>query len=103
MFHNLADIASLRSPYVDSTQAFTSAGFVPVLRRMYLNDYNEAVEFYNSGLEPEDFEMLDKHRIEYDPESCPDYSVLIGNYFPAEMRSPFARPAGALAGKPVRS
>lgn len=66
VFHNLADIASLRSPYVDSTQAFTSAGFVPVLRRMYLNDYNEAVEFYNSGLEPEDFEMLDKHRIEYD-------------------------------------
>lgn len=31
-----------------------------------MNDYNEAVEFYNSGLEPEDFEMLDKHRIEYD-------------------------------------
>ena len=31
-----------------------------------LNDYTEAVEFYNSGLEPEDFEMLDKHRIEYD-------------------------------------
>ena len=35
-------------------------------RRMYLNDHNKAVEFYNSGLRPEDFEMLDRHHIEYD-------------------------------------
>ena len=43
-----------------------SSGFVFNPRRMYLNDHNKAVEFYNSGLRPEDFEMLDRHHIEYD-------------------------------------
>lgn len=66
VFHNLADIAFLQSRYIDSTQAFTNAAFTPRIQRLYVNDHNRAVEFYNSGLKPEDFEMLDKHRIEYD-------------------------------------
>lgn len=66
VFHDLADMAFLQSRYMDSTQAFTSSGFVFNPRRMYLNDHNKAVEFYNSGLRPEDFEMLDRHHIEYD-------------------------------------
>ncbi len=66
VFHNVADMAFLEGRCIDSTQAFTSTGFTPRLRRMYLNDHNRAVEFYNSGLEQEDFDMLDRHRIEYD-------------------------------------
>ena len=66
VFHNVADMAFIEGRCIDSTQAFTSVGFVPRLRRMYLNDHNRAVEFYNSGLGEEDFEMLDRNRIEYD-------------------------------------
>ncbi|WP_297448870.1 phosphoethanolamine transferase [uncultured Alistipes sp.] len=66
VFHHVADMASLRGRCIDSTQAFSSAAFAPRLRRMYLNDHDRAVEFYNSGLDTEDFDMLDRHRIEYD-------------------------------------
>ena len=43
---------------------------------MYLNDHNKAVEFYNSGLRPEDFEMLDRHHIGIRQGSCPGYPLL---------------------------
>ena len=66
IFHCIADLASIQSPYVESTCAFTSPDFHPITRRMYLTDHNTPVEFYNSGLRPEDFEALDKYHIEYD-------------------------------------
>lgn len=66
IFHCVADMASIQSPYVERSSAFTSSDFKPKLRRMYLTDHNTAVEFYNSGLRPEDFEALDRYHIEYD-------------------------------------
>ncbi|HJB84213.1 MAG TPA: lipid A phosphoethanolamine transferase [Candidatus Alistipes merdigallinarum] len=66
MFHSVADMASIESPYVDSTRSFSCPGFQQSLRRMYLTDHNTPVEFYNSGLQPEDFEALDRYHIEYD-------------------------------------
>ncbi|MDD3108668.1 MAG: phosphoethanolamine transferase, partial [Alistipes sp.] len=68
VFHTLADMASLRSPYIDTTRALTNDGFTPTLQRMYITDHNQAIEFYNTGLAPEDLKALDQHHIAYPKE-----------------------------------
>jgi lipid A ethanolaminephosphotransferase len=43
MFHTMADIASIRSPYVDIRKSLVSPAFDSSSPRLYLNDRNEAV------------------------------------------------------------
>ena len=68
IFHTMAQIGDIESPYIDSTRSLVSNSFRN-LPRMYLTDHAKAVEFFNTGLKEEDFRMLDKHRIEYDKEN----------------------------------
>ena len=43
MFHTIADIASIRTNYVDSRRSLVSASFDESAPRFYLNDRNKAV------------------------------------------------------------
>ena len=45
MFHTIADIASLASPFIDRTVSLVSSDFDNEAPRYYLNDHNEAVRF----------------------------------------------------------
>ena len=67
IFHTMAQIGEIGSPYVDSTRSFVSEAYQDK-PRMYLTDHAKAIEFFNTGLKKEDFRMLDKHGIEYDKE-----------------------------------
>lgn len=63
MFHTMADIASIKSPYVKENVALTSEAFDHTLPRRYLNDHNHAVPFIKTGLKPEDLAFFKKHGI----------------------------------------
>lgn len=67
IFHTMAQIGKIGSPYIDSTCSLVSGAYLN-RPRMYLTDHAKAVEFFNTGLKKEDFRMLDKHGIEYDKE-----------------------------------
>ena len=64
MFHTVADVAGLKSRYLNPTRSLVSRQFV-ARDRFYLNDHNQAVEFYNTGLRAEDFQQLDQRGIHY--------------------------------------
>ena len=67
IFHTMAQIGNITSPHVDSTRSLGSLSYQET-PRMYLTDHAKAVEFFNTGLKKEDFQMLDKHHIKYDKE-----------------------------------
>lgn len=51
MFHTLADMASIQSPYLDIARSLVSADFEWEAPRRYLNDHNEAVALdYHIGI-----------------------------------------------------
>jgi glucan phosphoethanolaminetransferase (alkaline phosphatase superfamily) len=62
VFHSLLDIASIRTPFADSSLSVVSPD-LSVQKRMYLNDYDQAVDFIDAGLKAEDIEMLKKQHI----------------------------------------
>lgn len=64
MFHTMADIASIRSEYVDESVSLVSPSFDKAAPRYYLNDHNEAVPYdKNIGLDDDDMEQFSKHGI----------------------------------------
>lgn len=65
MFHTMVDMADIQTPYLDKTYSLTSNEY-EARERYYLNDHDQAVLFYNSGLAPEDFDMMKKKGIQYD-------------------------------------
>ncbi len=50
MFHTIADMASIEGRYVEKKSALTSAAYDRKVSRRYLNDHNEAVSFFKTGL-----------------------------------------------------
>lgn len=62
VFHTLLSLAAIASPYYNAKAALTEAAYTEPTRQ-YLNDYNEAVPLYASGLRDEDFDCLLSHGI----------------------------------------
>lgn len=65
LFHTIAQIANIESAYIDSTRSLVSDSYREYPRK-YLNDHNKSVDFFNSGLKPQDFVMLDSMKIVFD-------------------------------------
>lgn len=63
LFHTMADMASIRSPYADPRASLFSRDFDRTRPRLYLNDHNEAVTFEQAGCDAEDFDVLRRHGI----------------------------------------
>lgn len=64
-FHIVATMAGIESPYVkESYSPLTDK--LERYPRLYLNDYEQAVDIYHRGLTDIDYKLFDKHRIEYD-------------------------------------
>ncbi len=66
MFHTMADMASITSPYLVRTVSLVSNEFDHTAPRHYLNDHNEAVPFSRTGLKAEDLELFRLNGIEID-------------------------------------
>lgn len=67
IFHTIADMASIESREVNPTYSLVSPLWM-YRTRMYLTDYNDAVNILNSGLTDEDIRMFDIHGIKYNPD-----------------------------------
>lgn len=61
-FHTLVSLAGVYTPQLKPDASLVSPSYREP-RRVYLNDYNEAVTLEESGLKKQDFEMLEKHGI----------------------------------------
>ena len=61
-FHTLVALAGVNTPQLKPDASLVSKSYREP-RRVYLNDYNEAVTLEESGLKKQDFEMLEKHGI----------------------------------------
>jgi len=64
LFHTMAQIAAIRSPYIDESVSLVSPEFDCEAPRYYLNDHNEAVPYRRTGLKKQDIELLRRHGIE---------------------------------------
>ena len=58
MFHTMADMASIRSPYIKPEVSLVNEAFDTLAPRYYLNDHNEAVPFQKTGLKEQDDEVF---------------------------------------------
>lgn len=67
IFHTIGDMASVESGVIDPTRSFASRQWINNPHRMYINDYNEAVNVLNTGLTDMDMKMFDRHGLAYDP------------------------------------
>lgn len=65
MFHTMASMAHIDNKYVESNLSLTSPAFRET-PRMYVNDYNRAVNVLQSGLTELDLTHFDQHNIKYD-------------------------------------
>ena len=64
MFHTIADMASIKSRYVDDSVSLVSDNFDKTAPRYYLNDHNEAVAFdIQIGLNDDDRQRFAEHDI----------------------------------------
>ena len=64
MFHTIADMASIKSRYVDESVSLVSDNFDKTAPRYYLNDHNEAVAFdIQIGLNDDDRQRFAEHDI----------------------------------------
>ena len=64
MFHTIADMASIKSRYVDESVSLVSDNFDKTAPRYYLNDHNEAVAFdIQIGLNEDDRQRFAEHGI----------------------------------------
>ena len=61
-FHTMLDAASINSPYLDTDLSLVHPGFKTV-QRMYLNDHDKPIFFYNAGLKKADKEMIGKRQL----------------------------------------
>ncbi|MDE7305417.1 MAG: lipid A phosphoethanolamine transferase [Alistipes sp.] len=64
LFHTMARIASIRSPYVKQSVSLVDAEFDRCAPRYYLNDHNEAVPYLATGLRWQDREYFERCGIE---------------------------------------
>lgn len=64
LFHTMAQIAAISSPYVRDSVSLVSPAFDRRAPRYYLNDHNEAVPYLRAGLRPQDLEVFRKNGIE---------------------------------------
>ncbi len=65
IFHTITDMASLQSSYILPRYSLVSDRYAPG-ERLYLDDYNRAVDYGKAGLKPLDFEMLHKQGMDSD-------------------------------------
>ena len=65
LFHTIAGMASIETPYADPTSSLVSPQWRP-RPRLYLDDYDRAVRIEQCGLDPKDFRMFDLHSIDYE-------------------------------------
>lgn len=63
-FHTMLDIASIQTPYFNPEHSLISPDF-KAERRMYLNDHDQPVFYYNSGLKKQDKEMIEKQHLDH--------------------------------------
>lgn len=64
LFHTMADIASIRSPYLDRDVSLVYPAFDFGRPRYYLSDHNKAVPYSSVGLKKRDFEEFEKRAIQ---------------------------------------
>ncbi|MDE6508334.1 MAG: lipid A phosphoethanolamine transferase [Alistipes sp.] len=64
LFHTMAQIAAIRSPFIEDSVSLVSPCFDRAAPRCYLNDHNEAVPYRRTGLRTQDFEFFRQHGIE---------------------------------------
>ncbi len=64
LFHTMARIASIRSPYIKRSVSLVDAEFDRSAPRYYLNDHNEAVPYLSTGLCWQDREYFERCGIE---------------------------------------
>lgn len=67
IFHTIADMASINSREVNSSYSLVSPQW-EYRTRMYLTDYNDAVNVLNSGLTKDDIKMFDEYGLRYNPD-----------------------------------
>ncbi len=64
LFHTMADMASIRGRFINTTVSLVNDDFDRTAPRRYLNDHNEAVPFTRTGLMPQDMAVFQRHGIE---------------------------------------
>ncbi len=64
LFHTMAQIAAIRSPYIDESVSLVSPRFDRAAQRCYLNDHNEAVPYVRTGLKRQDLDYFERHGLE---------------------------------------
>ncbi len=64
LFHTMADIALIESPYLDRGVSLVSGEFDYARPRYYLNDHNLAKPFVKTGLKKEDLENFERQGIQ---------------------------------------
>ncbi|MDE6070854.1 MAG: lipid A phosphoethanolamine transferase [Alistipes sp.] len=64
LFHTIARIAAIRSPYVKKSVSLVDAEFDDTAPRYYLNDHNEAVPYIRTGLQRQDTDYFERCGIE---------------------------------------
>lgn len=64
LFHTMARIAAIESPYLDERVSLVSPRFDHTARRCYLNDHNEAVPYVRTGLKKQDLDYFEQHGLE---------------------------------------
>jgi len=67
VFHTMLDMAGIETPVANPTLALTNKAFT-VKSRMYMDDHDDPVPFWEIGLKKQDFAMLDKWKIAYEKE-----------------------------------
>lgn len=63
-FHTMLDIASIQTPWLDTTFSLVNLAF-KTRRRMYLTDHDQPIFWYNSGLKKQDKEMIEKNHLDH--------------------------------------
>lgn len=63
-FHTMLDIASIQTPWLDTTSSLIRPEFKS-RPRMYLTDHDTPILWYNSGLKKQDKEMIEKKQLDH--------------------------------------
>lgn len=66
VFHTILDMAGIETTYLDSSESIVNPTFTEK-PRMFLDDLYHPIYFANTGLQPQDFELMKKKKIKYDP------------------------------------
>lgn len=63
-FHTVLDMASIHTKVSNPTLSLVNPGF-KTIPRMYLNDHDQPIFFYNAGLKKQDKEMIEKRGLQH--------------------------------------